>query len=545
MRYNSLNLETIAVNEGGKMKREIAMNLLETPARRITTQLQGGSIRVCTVGMGHIGLPLALLLANQGTKVIGCDKNEEFLDELRAGRSPIVEHSKNLFPSSRVLGSTCPTCGVHILSVGRENFCPSCMRRVDVSSGSVRLTSRMNSAATRHGSSHEMEELLKLALKSGNLELTTDTSAAVKRSGFIVITVGTPIDPQKRPDTRALVSASKDIGAGLKKGSVVIVRSTVSVGTTEEVVGRILRDQSSLVPGRDFGLAHVPETTIEGLALFELRTLSKMIGGIDRRSGRAAAGLFGAFGAPIRLFDGPRTTEAAKLFLNIYRDVNIALANELALACEALGVDVIRVIEATRTDPKTNLLTPGPGVGGFCLTKDSFYLSQPASEKGFVPRLLKAAREVNDMMPSHVCKLAAEGLEEAGEGLAGSRIAILGLAFKGNTSDTRESPSLSIIQELTREGAVVVVHDPLVKGDDPRLLALGVKRARNVRDSLRDATAALLLTDHLEYRGLTGASLKKSGPKLRVVVDARHILDPSEVRAAGLTYRGVGHGTAT
>ena len=521
------------------------MNVLETPANRITTQLQRGKIPVCVVGMGHVGLPLALLLANQGTKVFGCDKNEQFLNELRAGRSPIVEHSKNLFPSSKVLGSTCPTCGVRILAVGRENFCPSCMRRVEISSGSVRLTSRVNSAAMRHGSSHEMEELLKLALNSGNLELSTDTSAAVKRSGFIVITVGTPIDSQKRPDTRALVSASRDIGAGLKKGSAVIVRSTVSIGTTEEIVGRILKEQSSLVPGRDFGLAHVPETTIEGLALFELRTLSKMIGGIDSRSSRAAAGLFGMFNAPIRLFGGPRITEAAKLFLNIYRDVNIALANELALACEALGVDVIRVIEATRTDPKTNLLTPGPGVGGFCLTKDSFYLSQPASEKGFVPRLLTVAREVNDMMPSHVCKLTNDGLQEAGEKLAGSRIAVLGVAFKGNTSDTRESPSLSVIRELLDGAAAVVVHDPLVKGDDRRLAALKVERARSMRDSLKGAIAALILTDHLEYRRLTGASMKKSGPALRVVVDARHILDPSEVRAAGLTYRGVGHGTAT
>jgi UDP-N-acetyl-D-mannosaminuronic acid dehydrogenase len=518
--------------------------MLETPPHRITTQLQRGKIPVCVVGMGHVGLPLALLLANQGAKVIGCDMNREFLAELRAGRSPIVEHSKNLFPSSKVLGPSCPNCGVRILAAGRETFCPSCMRRVVVSSGSVRLTTKMHSAVTKSDSSHEMEDLLRRALASGNLELSSDTTVAVRRSGFVVITVGTPIDSQKRPETRALVSASKDIGKGLRRGMVVIIRSTVSVGTTEDVVGRILEEESGLVPGKDFGLAHVPETTIEGLALFELRTLSKIIGGIDPASSRAAAGLFAVFDAPVRIFDGPRITEAAKLFLNIYRDVNIALANELALACEALGVDVMKVIEATRADPKTNLLTPGPGVGGYCLTKDAYYLSQPASEKGFVPRLLKVAREVNDSMPSHVCHLAVDGLEEASEKLAGSKIAILGLAFKGNTSDTRESPSLSIIRELTRAGAVVVVHDPLIKGDDPRLLALGVERAKNVWDSLRHATAALLLTDHLEYRGLTGASMKKSGPALRVVVDARHILDPSEVRAAGLIYRGVGHGTA-
>jgi UDP-N-acetyl-D-mannosaminuronate dehydrogenase len=895
------------------------MNLLKTPPGKIAAQISSGKIPICIVGMGHIGLPLALLLVDRGARVIGCDKNEAFLAELRAGRSPIVEQSKNLFPSSKVLEPTCPACGVHILRAARETFCPSCMRRVEVSSSSVRLTNRMNTAGTKSGALHEMEELLTKALASGNLELTSDTPGAVRRSGIIVITVGTPIDSEKRPDTRAPVSASADIGSGLRKGSVVIVRSTVSPGTTEDIVEKILKDESGLAPGKDFGLAHVTETTIEGLALFELRTLSKMIGGIDPGSSRAAAGLFTVFGAPIHIFEGPRITETVKLFLNIYRDVNIALANELALACEAVGVDVMKAIAATRADPKTNILTPGPGVGGYCLppwvkvqtenglreisgigpgdqvlahdgqyhsvtkvlrrnyegpllrivgrgfnafpiectpehpilvrkriphgkrfydwkgkkklssragfsdqnflgadsiewgdvlclptlkplalqipsvsfsydyhrrgiwqeiatttdmmylfglyvaegtiweneisfalhkkeqfivdeldsiatrafgngvrihgrvgngmtarmqceplaeylgatfghrsweksvpmtwvtslpedhltsllkgiwlgdgsnsqgvfrygtvseslwnflqlallrlgvrfsvsemprhqgrdgrwhkhsyyikssditkmdkivhpsqrltrtrqeyrtmwfegdflefpvrsvsarpftgevwnlevenansyvlqggvvhnclTKDGFYLTKPAEERGFVPNIITAAREVNDSMPSHVRQLVLDALREAGKDASGCRVAALGLAFKGNTADTRDSPSLLVIEKLTSDGAEIVVHDPLVKADDTRSAGLKLRRAKTLRDAVKGADAVVILTDHLEYRGLTGAGLRRLEPGLKVVVDTRHILDPQEARSAGLVYRGVG-----
>ncbi len=854
--------------------------------------------------------------------MIGCDKDEGSLARLRAGDSPVVEHSKNLFPASTVLDHTCPNCGIKLLRVGDETFCPGCMRRADVSSGAVRLSTRLHDVPMRAEASHEMDDLLASALASGRLRLTSDTAAAVRESGFVVFTVGTPIDANKRPDNSGLVSASKDVGRGLIKGTVVIVRSTVSPGTTDGLVGRILEEESGLTRGRDFGLAHVPETTIEGLALFELRTLPKMIGGVDSRSSKAAAALFGVFKCPVRFFEGTTTTEAAKLFLNIYRDTNIALANELALACEALGIDTMKVIEATRTDPKTNFLIPGPGVGGFCLPpwsmvqtatglrpiagivpgdsvlshdgryhvvtrvmtrnysgpivrlagrgfnsypiectpehrvlvkkrvstrgklfystkgrkkmtnmratsersftvadqieqgdilclpmllprritvpsvpysqryrrgeimqqisctpdmmylfglyvaegtvwddqitfslhrkeefivseldsigraefrhgvaihrrtgngmtarmsskplanylkdtfgheawnkavpitwatalpedhlksllrgiwlgdgsnsqgrfafgttsrelwnfmqlsflrlgirfavnespehrgrdgtwhkrsyylrschiekmnallhpaqhlkrvrqeyrtmwydngylefavrsksiasfdgevwnlevegsntyvvqggvvhnclpKDLFYLTQPASQKGFVPNLLTVARQVNDSMPSHVEELTAAALREARLPVKGTRVAILGAAFKGNTGDTRESPSFTVIDRLRGKGADIIVHDPLVSKDDRRLKRLKVARAKSLREAVRTSTAVLVLTDHLEYRGLSGRGLKKLNPGLRVIVDARHILDPDEVRTAGLVYRGVGHG---
>ena len=524
---------------------DLTPDLLKVPPGRITTMISDGKVPICIVGMGHIGLPLALLLVDQGAKVTGCDKDHAFLDELRAGRSPIVEHSKNLFPSSQVLPFNCPNCGVRILKVDKETFCPSCMKSADVSSGSVKLSVRLHKVRMEGDASHEMGRLLKAALSSNRLELTSDTAEAVSRSRIVIITVGTPIDERRRPENSALVAASNDIGRGLKRGSLVILRSTVSPGTTEGLVGSMLSKVSGLRPGIDFGLAHVPETTIEGLALFELRTLPKVIGGVNAGSARAAAALFALFKTPTYEFDEPKTTETAKLFLNIYRDVNIALANELALACEALGIDVMKVIEATRADPKTNMLTPGPGVGGFCLPKDPYYLIGPASEKGFSPDLLSAARRVNDSMPGHVFELTQDAFDEASLRLSGSTVAVIGVAFKGNTADTRESPSLAVISRLKEAGAKVVVHDPLVMPDDRRLKALDVRRKGSVKGAVQGSTAVVILTDHLEYRGLTGASLKRMSPGLKIVVDARHILDPSEVASAGLVYRGVGQRSPT
>jgi UDP-N-acetyl-D-mannosaminuronic acid dehydrogenase len=164
----------------------------------------------------------------------------------------------------------------------------------------------------------------------------------------------------------------------------------------------------------------------------------------------------------------------------------------------------------------------------------------PASERGFTPNLLAAARKVNDSMPAHICELTSDAFEEAGLELNGANVTALGVAFKGNTADTRESPSISVIKMLKDAGAEILVHDPLVMNDDARFKALAVKRADTIAEAVSGSRAVLVLTDHLEYRGLTGASLKKMGKKLSVVVDARHILDPSEAVSAGLIYRGVG-----
>jgi nucleotide sugar dehydrogenase len=417
------------------------------------------------------------------------------------------------------------------------------MKIAEIRGREVRLTGRSHRVSGAD-TGNEMSTLLSESLRSGRLSLTSDVSKAVEESDVVVVCVGTPIDSEKNPDLSALVGAAKDIGKGVRRGTLVILKSTVSPGTTEDVFAPILERESGLKRGKGFGLAHVPETTLEGLALLGNRTLPKAVGGVDERSSGLAAAVFRVFDVPVYTFRSPRVTEAAKLFQNIYRDVNVALANELALASEALGLDVMDVLEAARTEPKTHLLTPGPGVGGYCLPKDTYYLTQPATALGFRPMVLSTAREVNDGMPQHVVALVTDACMEAKVPVKGSRVATLGLAFKGNTADTRDSPCVPVIRGLAALGMDVVVHDPLA--DVRRALSgmKGVTSAKGLEEALRSAAVLVLLTDHLEYRTLTGRSVKKMAPKLKVVVDSRHVFDPSEMATLGYAYRGVGRAGA-
>ena len=514
------------------------MRTLSISPARLTRGIREGTVPIAVVGLGHVGLPLALLFASEGARVTGCDLEGPYLEKLRRGISPIVEHSSNRF-ADQVLESFCPTCGVRLLKEGGEAFCPNCMKVMEMKNERVRLTRKDHRVSPRR-QTNEMQELLWASLKAGRLSLTSDTRGAVARSGVVIVCVGTPIDERKRPDLRALLSASAEIGKGLKKGALVILKSTVSPGTTEDVFAPILERESGMKAGRDFGLAHVPETTIEGLALLGHRTLPKTVGGVDKRSAELASAVFRVFDVPVYVFDSPKTTEAAKLFQNIYRDANVALVNELALASETLGLDIAHVLEAARTEPKTHLLTPGPGVGGYCLPKDAYYLTAPAAALGFQPRILSVAREVNDSMPGHVVELVKDACAESKVRPDGARAAVLGVSFKANTADMRDSPSIPVLSGLSRLGMRVTAHDPLADLRSVKHILKGTRFVEDLKSALRTAEVAVLLTDHLEYRALTGESLSRLAPKLKVVVDTRQVFDPEDIAGHGYVYRGVG-----
>ena len=505
----------------------------------LTREITEGKHQICVVGLGHVGLPLALLFASEGANVIGCEREGEYLAMLIQGKSPIVEHSGQRF-ADEVLEQSCPNCGVRLLRDAIGSFCPNCMRVAETDYGRVRLSGESHAIRDRKGVENEVQLLLSQTAANGKLRLTSGVSQAVGESDIVVICVGTPIDKHRKPDLRALITASKQIGRGLKAGTIVIVKSTVPPGTTEEIVAPTLERESGLRAGRDFGLAHVPETTLEGLALLGYRTLPKTIGGIDRGSSESAAAVFKVFNTPIFVFESPRITEAAKLFQNIYRDVNVALANELALASESLNLDITRVIEAALTEPKTHLLTPGPGVGGYCLPKDTYYLTSSAEHKGYKPRILLTARRINDGMPRHVVALLKGAYREARTRTAGSRVAVLGVSFKANTADARESPAFDVIRSLQRMKMKVRVHDPLADMESlPQLRNVELK-SNDVGRVLDGAESLILITDHLEYRKASGPYLRRLAPSLKVVVDTRHVFSPEEVKAAGLVYRGVG-----
>ncbi len=521
------------------------VKILRRAKDTILKDLRSGNVTVCIVGLGYVGLPLSALFASEGARVIGCDVREEVVEKVSRGKSPIQEHDviELLQSNAKPLQAVCPACAVQLFDTGEEVFCPHCQKIAEIQGQTVRLLSRNvkreDLAANRP---RQLENLLKEAVKKDLLTVTSNTTRAVKEADAVLITVGTPIDNSKKPDTKALSSACTQIGRGLTEDTLVILKSTVSPGTTQHFVAPILARESGLTLGNGFGLAHMPERIKEGMALYEFRTLPRIVAGIDRRSAEAAAALFSIFPAPIHVFDSPEITEASKLFENIYRDVNIALANELALICEALGIDVMKIIEAAHTDPKTHFLTPGPGVGGYCLPKDPYYLTQPAAKNGFNPSLIPMARMVNEDMPHHVARLIEEVHTEAGLKVSESTITVLGLAFKGNSGDLRNTPILPIVKTIQEKGARVIAYDPLVDPEEAKILFSETKLAQSLNEAVKDAHCIVIAADHIELRKLTIQDLLEKTKNLKAIVDARHVFNPEEVIGAGLAYRGLGHG---
>lgn len=519
------------------------VKILDLPKAQVVRALKHGKATVTVVGLGYVGLPLATLFAEEGAQVIGCDINPAVIQLVKMGSAHIVEHDVSwlLQEGAKTIDNTCPNCGVRLFNFKSETFCPSCGRLALITEYGVRLSDKMaKTHKTLIKKRISLETLIKKVTKEGRLKATTDITAATKEADIILICVGTPLKPDKTPDNTALISACHSVGEGLKKGDLVILKSTVSPGTTDGTVKPILEKESGLRAGADFGLAHVPERIKEGHAIFEFRTIPRIAGGIDHRSAAAATSVFNIFPAPVHSFDSPRITEASKLFENIYRDVNIALVNELALICEKTGINVRAAISAANTDPKTHLLTPGPGVGGYCLPKDPYYLIHPSIQAGYKPRLIPLARQVNDEMPEHVVELVKDTFTELRIPVKGIRVAVLGLSFKGNSGDLRNTPAIPIINRLLGLGGDLVAHDPFANFDEIKQSFPNLNCTRNVEKAIAGTNCVVIVTDHLEYAKLEASQMIRIMARPAVLVDARQMIEPEKALKAGFIYRGLG-----
>lgn len=355
--------------------------------------------RIGVIGLGYVGLPLALAFAEVGCEVIGVDVDEGKVRSLMAGRSPIRD-----VPS----------------------------------------------------------EALRAALRTGRFQATMDY-AALQAVEAMFICVPTPYDAMRAPDLSYVKAAAEGIVPYLRRGHLVILQSTTYPGTTEEVVRPIL-ERSGLRAGEDFDLAFSPERIDPGNREWTVRNTPKVVGGVTPRSTARAAALLSRLGAPVHPVSSPRVAEMSKLLENIFRSVNIALVNELALLCERMGIDIWEVIEAAKTKPFGFMaFYPGPGVGGHCIPVDPYYLSWKAREYDFYTKFIELAAEVNQAMPFHVVHRVEEALDRfAGKGLRGARVLVLGVAFKREVDDARNSPAGRIIELLLERGAEVVYHDPYV-----------------------------------------------------------------------------------
>jgi UDP-N-acetyl-D-mannosaminuronic acid dehydrogenase len=427
--------------------------------------------KIALFGLGHIGLPTASLFAKNGFQVIGVDINPDFINKINSGTSPIMEPG--------------------------------------------------------------LDELVKGVVSENFLAATTNGIKAVGNADTMIVVVPTPVDENKCSDLSAVISACETISQGLKSGDLVVIESTVPPGTCEDIVIPIL-EKSGLKASQDFGVAYTPERALPNNTLYEMTHNARVIGGIDKESAEKAANLYrNITEGEVIIVNNLITAEMVKLMENTYRDTNIALANELAIVCESLGIDVIDAIKAANFHPRVNIHTPGPGVGGHCLSIDPYFIVEIAEQKGHPARLIQTARDINDNMPHQVTKLVEEELSKMEKSVYGSKLAILGVAYKGNVADTRESPSIKVINDLLNKGATVFAHDPHVS--DEMIISTGAQPIE-----MQDAfccDCVVLMTDHDLYREISPEMVKNP-----IFICTKPVLNPEDFRNNGVIFRGIGRG---
>jgi len=361
-------------------------------------KIDSGTARIAVIGLGYVGLPLAVALAEVGLSVTGIDVDATRVEAIRRGESYLRD----------VEGATI-----------------ACLRA------------------------------------AGRLEATADYDA-LRAADAIFICVPTPDDRQHAPDLSYIVAAAQGIAPRLQRGQLVVLQSTTYPGTTEEQVQPIL-ETSGLVAGRDFYLAFSPERINPGDRQHTVRNTPKVVGGVGPASAALTARLLGRLGAEVHTVSSPRAAEMTKLLENIFRSVNIALVNELAILCERMGIDIWEVIDAAASKPFGFMpFTPGPGVGGHCIPVDPYYLSWKAREYDFATKFVDLAAQVNQSMPYHVVEKVGEALNGLGRPLRGADVLLLGVAFKRDVDDARNSPAQRIAELLAEAGARVAYNDPYV-----------------------------------------------------------------------------------
>lgn len=425
-------------------------NIISTLKEKIIAH----SAHVCVIGLGYVGLPMALAFVEAGFHVSGLDNNPNKSEILHSGKSYITDIS---------------------------------------------------------------DEQVQSCITTGRFQATFDPSI-LKMADIILICVPTPLSKSKDPDMSAILSATSAVGTNIRPGQLVVLESTTYPGTTEEVLLPALA-KSGLEVGVNFFLAFSPERIDPGNTNFSIETITKVVGGVTSNCTEIAALFYQQTIRTVVPVSSPGVAETSKLLENTFRSVNIGLANEMALICERLGINVWEVIAAAATKPFGFMPHyPGPGIGGHCIPLDPHYLSWKARLSGYEPKFISLASEINSSMPHHVVKLVVTALNDASKSVRGSHILILGMAYKPNISDYRESPSLEILEILLHQGASVQYSDPYVSEIETNNQK--INHTPLTPRVIADADCILIITHHkqFDYEAIV------RGAKL--VVDTRNITRP-------------------
>jgi UDP-N-acetyl-D-mannosaminuronic acid dehydrogenase len=390
-----------------------------------------------------------------------------------------------------------------------------------------------------------LPELIKRIHDKGTFHVTDDISV-YREADAIIIAVQTPVDENHIPQYESLRSVLADIGENMKSGSLICLESTVAPGTTNHLAKPILEQHSGLKVGRDFSLLFSYERVMVGRLLHNLTLYDRIVGGIDTESTRRGIELYRHIVKANLHPTDALTAEVAKVTENAYRDVNIAFANEIAIICESLGVNVHtvrRFVNSLPNDssnpsanPYRNMHTPGAGVGGHCLPKDSWLLKYGLDAYGsfkFEPNLIIGSRYLNDNMPNHMKELTEEALKEKNLRLRDAKLTLLGVAFLENSDDTRNTPAEPLYKLLEGQCRGLIAHDPYVKEYET------LKITQNLNEAINNSDCLIVVTRHKEYLTIKPATLKKQ-MRTPIIVDGRKVFNQEECLKLGFGFRGVG-----
>ena len=420
---------------------------------------------VTVIGLGYVGLPLAVLSAQKGYKVHGLERTQEKVDKINAG----------------------------------ENFL--------------------------------QDEFLEKTFKPGMIEATLDPSV-IGKSDFVLVCVPTPVDKLYQPDLTPVKNAVTTITENLdtQRKTVVVIESTINPGVCEEVVEPLFREKNLQV-GKDYELSHCPERINPGDPKWDVTNIPRVVGSFtDEGRDRSVAFYEDIVDASIRPMKSVREAEATKIMENSFRDINIAFVNELAKSFTKLGIDVKDVIEGASTKPFAFMPHwPSCGVGGHCIPVDPYYLIERAKRSGFDHKFLKLAREINNSMPEYTVEILQDLLNEKKLPLNGTTVAVLGIAYKANVGDKRESPSYKVIELLKKHRADVITFDPYLMEESTET---------SLEETLAKAQAVIVATNHKEFVCLTPKDF--SGNDISLVVDGKNCLDKTLFEKSDILYKGIG-----
>ncbi len=457
------------------------VNLLKLDTNEIKAKLREGEIKVAVFGLGHVGLPLACAWLEAGAYVVGVAKTEKKVSLINRGINPIKDE---------------PT----------------------------------------------LTPIVKKHVGEGRFKATTNGVEAAREADVIIIATPTSVrwnEPGKPLDLSILREVLETVAKGLSEGNLVIIEPTVPPGTTVNIAKPLLERISGLKVEEDFGLVYSPERIMTGHAYQDIvENYPKIIGGIGPKSSKVAKALYEVVAKKgVIVLSSPTAAELEKVAEGIYRDVNIALANELAKFSHLLGVDFEEIRYAANSQPYCHLHKPGVGVGGYCIPIYPYFALHVASKLNFELQLTRLGRIINEHMPEYVANLTLEALAKLGLRADEAKIAILGLAFRGNIGDTRLTPVLDLIKFLESYGIMdIVIHDPYVE-NNPTKHPL----TSNVEEAIKGKHVIIIATDHSEYRNLKPSDILRISKQERIaIIDGRHVLDFRENVGGKIIYVGVG-----